>query len=379
MNDTSDLELRAHIEALVYKKYAGELSIEEEAELTKLLAAHPHLSSIQSELETLIAEGVLEKKPQVEAIAPRRRAFEYKIDQSARKKKIRQRVMAVSLFLLLGVGGLFFLYNNTPKTIIVENNISDTSIVLTMADGQVIALGGKNEITTSQGGITSSTDSVLIHSNGSLANQYNELKVPEKLDYAIALSDGTRIRLNSSTMLRFPFAFNGEKREVFIDGEAYFTITPNAQQPFIVNTPVGSIEVLGTEFNVNTYVNNRLITSLISGATTVRAEKERLQLTPGKEAIVLRGKPILKRSFDPSTTLSWMKGVFFFDQAPLKEIASMIQRWYGYNVIFDEQPLQEILLTAHLDKRQPIQSFLTMLNNTTSINYYFKGGNLHLH
>ncbi|GEP94524.1 FecR family protein [Chitinophaga cymbidii] len=381
MNNTFDLELHAHTEALVYKRYTGEISEEEEVELSKLLATHPHLESIQQELDRLIAAGVLDKTPHISLTSSQRAAFEDKIHRSSRIRKVRQWAVAASVLVLLGVGGLYFFTRTTPNNtgVTAGIHVATTGVVLTTADGQVIALGEKKEISTPQGSISASMDSMLVQGQGELASRLNELKVPEKLDYAVTLPDGTRIRLNSATILRFPFAFQGDKREVYIDGEAYFTVASNVQQPFIVNTPSGSIEVLGTEFNVNTYVANRLITSLVSGATIVHSEKEKMQLSPGQEATVLKGNAIEKASFDPSTTLSWMKGVFYFDQAPLKEITSMVERWYGYKVVFDDLALRDILLTAHLNKHQPIQSFLTMLQNTTSIKSYFKEGSLHLH
>lgn len=381
MNNTFELELRAHIEALVYKKYTGEISIEEEEELSILLETHPELKDIQQELEKLIAEGVLETKPKIVPISAKRELFENKIRRTVRISKIRKWTVAASIFILLGAGSLYFFSNFTgDESATVAKNIAEASVVLTTADGQVITLGQKREIATAQGTINASLDSMLVlQGHGTLPAQLNELKVPEKRDYSITLADGTKVRLNSATILRFPFNFNGGKREVYIDGEAYFSVASNAQQPFIVNTPAGAIKVLGTEFNVNTYDNNQLITSLVSGATLVQTENDTLQLAPGQEAIVLKGNPIKKVSFDRATTLSWMNGILYFDQTTLVEIASRIERWYGFKVMFDDPTIKNVLLTTHLNKHKHIESFLTMLQNTTSVKSYFKNGNLHLY
>ena len=73
------------------------------------------------------------------------------------------------------------------------------------------------------------------------------------------LSDGTKVWLNAETQLRIPTAFVGTERRVFLKGEAYFDVTKNDKQPFIVETDLGEVKVYGTQFNVKFYPEEKEI------------------------------------------------------------------------------------------------------------------------
>ena len=69
----------------------------------------------------------------------------------------------------------------------------------------------------------------------------------------MVLADGTKVWLNADSKLRFPVSFTAERREVYLEGEAYFEVAKDSEHPFIVHISRGAIEVLGTGFNVRDY------------------------------------------------------------------------------------------------------------------------------
>ena len=82
----------------------------------------------------------------------------------------------------------------------------------------------------------------------------------------ITLPDGTIVHLNSESKLTYTPEFNGKLREVSLEGEAFFEVTPNKEKPFIVKTSVFDVEVLGTSFNVSVYNDENIVeTALIEG------------------------------------------------------------------------------------------------------------------
>lgn len=81
----------------------------------------------------------------------------------------------------------------------------------------------------------------------------------------MVLSDGTKVHLNSMSSLRFPVAFTADKREVELQGEAYFEVSKTGQ-PFIVNVNGMQVEVLGTTFNISAYPNEEYQTTLVTGS-----------------------------------------------------------------------------------------------------------------
>ena len=220
----------------------------------------------------------------------------------------------------------------------------------------------------------------LQYSGGTaMGSGYNTLTVPPKMDYKLVLSDGSEVWLNATSRLRFPFNFSGDKREVYLDGEAYFQVTKNDAKPFIVHTSRTDIQVLGTSFNVNAYGDGLTRTSLVSGAVVSSAAGKEVQLKPGQEAIYSSEKGYKVTDFDDSEVLAWMKGVYIFHNTPLSEIASVIERWYGIQVVFDNKELAGKKFTGGLEKLQRLDYFLETLELIGDIHHsYDEKGVVHL-
>jgi len=207
----------------------------------------------------------------------------------------------------------------------------------------------------------------------------NTLIVPPKMDYRLILSDGTEVWLNATSTLKFPFAFNEGHREVYLEGEGYFKVAKNAEKPFIVHTPQTEVEVLGTEFNINTYKTGITSTSLVSGAVATHSGPSTLVLKPGQEAVYTEHLGFTVQQFDSEVVLSWMNGVFQFDNTRLRDLAPVIKRWFGVNVVFDDQSLANAPFTGVLDKHHDLPFFLKNLKNTgVGIDFYYDKETLHL-
>ena len=116
------------------------------------------------------------------------------------------------------------------------------------------------------------------------------LNVPRGGEYKLVLSDGTRVHANAESRLTYPVSFTGNKREVYLTGEALFEVAKDTLHPFIVHTPYGIVEVVGTRFNVNTYEKNQTTVTLEEGAVKVYCEEkkgtEQKSLSPGEQAVI---------------------------------------------------------------------------------------------
>lgn len=80
---------------------------------------------------------------------------------------------------------------------------------------------------------------------------------------------------NAESRLTYPVSFTGSKREVYLTGEALFEVAKDTLHPFIVHTPYGIVEVVGTRFNVNTYEKNQTTVTLEEGAVKVYCEDKK--------------------------------------------------------------------------------------------------------
>ena len=117
------------------------------------------------------------------------------------------------------------------------------------------------------------------------------------------LPDGTKVWLNQSSVLKYPRAFEGKERHVYLDGEAYFEVARNHEKPFMVKSPAMDVRVLGTSFNIKCRPDNSFAeTTLIEGEVEVKdkSDKGRITLLPGQKAVFAGGhsrlKPIIMTS-----------------------------------------------------------------------------------
>jgi hypothetical protein len=214
---------------------------------------------------------------------------------------------------------------------------------LILSDGQRIDLNSSNEGTiANQTGteikkINSGTLAYTKnpHARGMNNNGYNTIETPAGGEYQLILPDGTKIWLNASSSLRYPVSFDGEeKRTVSLTGEAYFEVAKDQSHPFEVSTLGQKITVLGTHFNVNSYLDEPGIsTALLEGSVMVSNGKENKKLHPGERSIN-EGNQIQVLRADLSQDVAWKNGYFEFSDTDLKTVMRQISRWYGLRVTY---------------------------------------------
>lgn len=208
--------------------------------------------------------------------------------------------------------------------------------------------------------------------------EWNTLTVPPRTDYRIELSDGTEVHLNASSTLRFPFIFPGKTREVYLDGEAFFTVAHNPKQPFIVHTGTTSVIALGTAFNINSYDHNVITTSLVTGSVvTDVGDSLDVTLKPGYEAIYKPGERFKVKRFDENVTLGWRDGIFRFHNKPLEDIIPVMKRWFGLKVSFATSSMAGLLISGDLDKDKPLTVFLNEVCWEKGLDYKIYDGTIH--
>jgi hypothetical protein len=208
--------------------------------------------------------------------------------------------------------------------------------------------------------------------------EWNTLTVPPRMDYRIELADGTEVHLNASSTLRFPFIFPGKTREVYLEGEAYFTVAHKPSQPFVVHTGTTSVIALGTAFNINSYDNNIITTSLVTGSVvTDVGDSLDVTLKPGYEATYRPGERFSVKRFDENVTLGWRDGMFRFQNKPLEDLAPVMKRWFGLKMSFSSNSIARQLFTYDLNKDIPVTDFLDGLCLEAGLDYKIYDGTIH--
>ncbi|OEK07030.1 FecR family protein [Roseivirga misakiensis] len=175
----------------------------------------------------------------------------------------------------------------------------------------------------------------------------------------VRLSDGTIVWLNEGAKLDYPDTFTGGKREVTLEGEAFFDVAHNPDKPFVVSAGSTKTEVLGTSFNINKGDGEAFELNLITGKVRFTKGKQQATLTPGQKVTVDSKGLVQKSMSDKPNLMSWRTNKLVFDNTPMEEVVSDISEHYKVvleimhkdflgcpvTTTFENEPLDEVLAT----------------------------------
>lgn len=281
---------------------------------------------------------------------------------------------AAAILLIFGTAAYFWNKDKTYKIHepLAANVAAPKSLLatITLSNGKTIALDSVSNGPLAQEGniqIKKNKDGSIIYS-GINAGEilYNTISVPRGSKIAsLILSDGTKIWLNSASSVRYPVVFAANKRVIEIEGEAYVDVAKNAGAPFYVQMENQSdIEVLGTEFNVNGYTNEKSAkTTLFEGSVKVNIPgKEPKILKPGQQAEIKNGNIELNiiNEGEAAKIRAWRDGFFNFDNASIDEVMRQIERWYDIEVIY-EKGIPAIHFVGEISRNTDMSDMLTFL------------------
>ena len=215
---------------------------------------------------------------------------------------------------------------------------------------------------------------------------YNELEIPYGKVFDVELSDGTLIHLNSGTKIRYPVKFlKGQKREVFIDGEAYFKVAKDKEHPFVVNADAIAVEVLGTEFNISSYREDRDIgTVLVEGSVSLSNSidpGDKVMLKPGQKAAWNKKAASTEiEEVDVDMYTGWIKGELVFRNVSFGEMAKKLERRYNVRIQNNNLLLKDKRLNARFNaKVESIEDVLNSIDEIQAFDYNITGHKIVIH
>lgn len=203
----------------------------------------------------------------------------------------------------------------------------------------------------------------------------NVLSTPQNATAEITLGDGTEVTLNADSKLFFPLRFEGETREVQLQGEAYFKVRGDVHCPFVVKTNGIATKVFDAEFNIRAYHKNNMHITSLQGCVEVCAGSVTKCLKLGEDAAFVAEKLEVNR-VEAEGFVAWMLGQFYFDNATLADIGKDIGRWYNVSVIFQDPSKMHtrIFFTAFRDAN--IEEIVEMLNRLNKAKFTYQDGQI---
>lgn len=200
-----------------------------------------------------------------------------------------------------------------------------------------------------------------------------EIKTGKGEMKVITLTDGSKITLNNESRLKYPVAFNGKAREVFLTGEAFFEVAHDPVKPFNVHTDQLNVQVLGTSFNVKAYHEDKeQAVSVATGKVGVIATVAKIKtymLLPGDQLAYNRYTGKFVHSITDVTMIrAWQNGRFVFRNETLKNITRQLARYYNVKFIFNSKLLSARQLSLSV-KNQSIGTVMKTLSISGEFRY----------
>ena len=291
---------------------------------------------------------------------------------------------AAILTLPLVAAGIFLLQKNDRQAI-----VSISEVIKPGEHKAVLITGGGERITLSD-----STLSPIQEQNGMIVNVmnnkvfytlpedslctqespiFNTLQIPRGGEYFLTLADGTEVWLNAETEIRYPVQFTGNKRVVYLDGEAYFTVAPDKKKPFTVVSTHASVSVLGTQFNFRAYPDEQDVqTTLVSGSVIMQSEKykQQIKLVPGEQGVLeKRSANLTKQEVNTYLYTAWKDGRFAFRDARLEDLFNILARWYDLSIFYQSPEAKDIRFTGDLNKTDDFKSILKIIEQNERVTF----------
>lgn len=163
----------------------------------------------------------------------------------------------------------------------------------------------------------------------------NTLIVPYGKRSSLLMADGSKVWVNSGSVLHFPSTFEGKERRIWVEGEIYIEVARDTTRPFFVETPQMTINVLGTKFNVSAYRDDdSQSVVLVEGKVNVRtADEGDCTLAPDQRLCFDASERIFQVDrVDVSYYTSWKEGILQFRGETMEEIAHRLSRYYNVRI-----------------------------------------------
>ena len=304
--------------------------------------------------------------------------------KSWRRRKLLYRSLRYAALFILLLSGATVWWVNSSRTDDLEqgSRLTDTRhrAFLTLAGGEQIVLSQNDTLTvpvlSQKGANIEIRENQITYSTVSAVNDNipcNTLTTPRGREYLLTLSDGTRVWLNTESQLRYPVQFTGERRTVYLVGEAYFDVAKDKKRPFIVETGKCDMEVLGTKFNVEGYSDkDDFEVTLMEGSVRVASRiglGDTLMLKPDSKACLQKDGRLKVIPVDDYNPYRWKEGLICFRNESFLSIMSDLEKYFGVSIVVENKNVLKYYFTGKFRQADGIDYALRVLQRDIRFKY----------
>lgn len=219
----------------------------------------------------------------------------------------------------------------------------------------------------------------ITEKNDNQKSEYDQLVVPKGKRTTLNLSDGSKLWINSGSRVVYPRVFAPNRREIYVDGEAYLEVKRNEEAPFIVKTERFEVKVLGTVFNISAY--KEMETSsvvLVEGSVNVKdANNVENRLLPNEAVIIKNGTSGSKEVVETKYYTAWVDGFLLLKSEPIINLLDKLNYYYGKKILYTDD-IKDLKLNGKLDLKDDIMETLEMIASSTAITYKAEGDDIYI-
>ena len=197
------------------------------------------------------------------------------------------------------------------------------------------------------------------------------------------LPDGSRVSLNAGSSITFPKKFNNDTRTVVLEGEAFFDIVRNAEQPFIVTSAGIKTEVLGTSFNIRAYHGENIEVTVATGKVQVGSldklssqDNEKVLLTANEQAVYNHANgSITQTSVDIRKYLAWYSKELILENTSVRDAILMLEKRFDQKIILSDHEVGNCVIRRARYEQESLETILKGLQSSLGFEYEFNGYN----
>ena len=338
--------------------------------------------------EKLVSGSFLEKAVSDNNKALRRREWKRLEARIVRQRGrsvrlIRFRVVAAVCILALGIGAVGLWSNSrqdrSGSPLAGSIQIGSPKAIVELAGGQQFLFNKDTTLRLEAQGIqlVSSRDTLDIIQPviaGERGEEYNVVRIPHGGEYITRLPDGSVVHLNAGSELKVPVHFGTESREVWLRGEGFFEVVHRENLIFTVHTDKADISVLGTEFDVRAYTDEKeVMTTLVQGVVGVSSGGTYDRLKPGEQARIAGKGDVRVAEVDIYPFIAWKNGRMVFENERLEKIMAELQRWYDFELFYADPDVKEMHFTIDILKYEEISKVLNLMERVNKVKFTQKG------
>lgn len=374
--DCKDYDIHDFLEDRYFISWVTNPTRESNQFWDNFIQQYPHKFKVFNQSKTIAKSFLpIEKVLSAPAIEEMRENIESIISRKKKQRILYQIAAACTIIAILG-SSIFFLYKHDSNKDINYASIkalvsSSDEIKLILADSSEVKISqSESELKYDANGKLEVNSQIIDLNKNKNHKAFNQLLVPRGKRSSILFSDGSKLWLNSGSRAIYPVKFDPQKREIFIEGEAYLEVSHDAHRTFIVKTANIDVQVLGTSFNVCAYPDDKttnvvLVKGIIKAS--VKNHKGQMMLPNQMISYDQKNNKLDLQRVNIFEHIGWKDGWLLCNSEKLDKVCDKLSRYYNRKIRFNDEKAKSLQLSGKLDLKENIEQVLHIISITAPV------------